>query len=332
MFLLGRYEEALFLLHEEDSWNSKNKNPHFLCNLATTLMQLGQLAEAHRYFEMSLAIFPKNLAALNNLAALLGRLGEKEGALNKLLSLAEITPDDFEVLSNIGVALNRLERQSEALKWFRQALEINPKFADAHYGLAGTYAHFGDYENAIISCDAAIEFKPNYASARLLKLMLTLPVVPASIHESECSINAFLLELDRLKMWCQADIHNLRALGELVGDRQPFIMAYRPVNIKSILSDYGDLMSLAAKNYWTNRGLLPMLNPPRRNRIRLAILNEQIHSHSVWDIVLKGIVKISIVIYLRLLSITLVSIQIMKLTGLHHVWISLCLAKVMLSG
>jgi len=75
-----------------------------------------------------------------------------------------------------------------------------------------------------------------------------------------------------------------------------------------------------------------MLNPPRRNRIRLAILNEQIHSHSVWDIVLKGIVKISIVIYLRLLSITLVSIQIMKLTGLHHVWISLCLAKVMLSG
>lgn len=254
-------------------------------------MQLGQLEEAKNHFEIALNLYPKNPAALNNLAALLGRLGKKKEALETLENLHQLTPNDHEVLSNIGVALNRLDRQQEALLWFDKALALAPTFSDAHYGKAGTCAHLGQEETAQFHCQQAIQYKPHAPSPRLLNMMLSLPVVAVNKQQAQQTIETFTQNIFSLKNWVEQDSFYLEELGNIVGDRQPFALAYRLGNICEPLSLYGDIIARTAKAYWEKRNLFPIPKPEKREKIRLAILSEQIRRHSVWDIILKGIVK-----------------------------------------
>jgi len=144
---------------------------------------------------------------------------------------------------------------------------------------------------AIASCDDAIRNKPQVAPPRLLRTMLSLALTPHDEHESENTLSSFCQELESLESWADEDVYHLQALGQIVGDRQPFAIAYRAGNLCGILSRYGNLMAKAAYAYWNSRGLVPVPNVSNRSRVRLAILNEQIRRHSVWDIILKGIVK-----------------------------------------
>jgi len=79
-FVAQRYVEALSCYEEAALQAPSDKN--IQCNLATTLMQLGQLESAQANFEKALALDPQNPAALNNLATLLGRLGKKKRRYN----------------------------------------------------------------------------------------------------------------------------------------------------------------------------------------------------------------------------------------------------------
>lgn len=288
-FVNQRYHQALPLYQQ--AIKIAPKDHHIWSNLASTLMQLGQLEEAKNHFEIALNLYPKNPAALNNLAALLGRLGKKKEALETLENLHQLTPNDPEVLSNIGVALNRLDRQQEALLWFDKALALAPTFSDAHYGKAGTCAHLGQEETAQFHCQQAIQYKPHAPSPRLLNMMLSLPVVAVNKQQAQQTIETFTQNIFSLKNWVEQDSFYLEELGNIVGDRQPFALAYRLGNICEPLSLYGDIIARAAKAYWEKRNLFPIPKPEKREKIRLAILSEQIRRHSVWDIILKGIVK-----------------------------------------
>lgn len=288
-FVNQRYHQALPLYQQ--AIKIAPKDHHIWSNLASTLMQLGQLEEAKNHFEIALNLYPKNPAALNNLAALLGRLGKKKEALETLENLHQLTPNDHEVLSNIGVALNRLDRQQEALLWFDKALALAPTFSDAHYGKAGTCAHLGQEETAQFHCQQAIQYKPHAPSPRLLNMMLSLPVVAVNKQQAQQTIETFTQNIFSLKNWVEQDSFYLEELGNIVGDRQPFALAYRLGNICEPLSLYGDIIARAAKAYWEKRNLFPIPKPEKREKIRLAILSEQIRRHSVWDIILKGIVK-----------------------------------------
>lgn len=288
-FLAQRYIEALELYRQLVL--SMPDDAHIQTNLATTLMQLGQLEEARQHFDIALMLYPQNPAALNNLAALLGRLNEKKEALARLKQLHQLIPQDPVTLSNIGAALSRLNQNVEALDWFDQALILSPKFADAHYGKAVALSHLGQEKNSKVHCKYAVQYQPQDPKFRLLKLMLTLPSVATNSNEVRNGVDKFQQEIIKLKKWVNQNDFRLESLGEQVGDRQPFALAYRLGNLVAALSEYGDLMAKAAYAYWHRRGLVPVPLPEPRARIRLAILNAQIRRHSVWDIILKGIVK-----------------------------------------
>lgn len=288
-FVNQRYHQALPLYQQ--AIKIAPKDHHIWSNLASTLMQLGQLEEAKNHFEIALNLYPKNPAALNNLAALLGRLGKKKEALETLENLHQLTPNDPEVLSNIGVALNRLDRQQEALLWFDKALALAPTFSDAHHGKASAAAHLGQEKTAQFHCQQAIQYKSHAPSPRLLNMMLSLPVVAVNKQQAQQTVETFTQNIFSLKNWVEQDSFYLEELGNIVGDRQPFALAYRLGNICEPLSLYGDIIAWAAKAYWEKRNLFPIPKPEKREKIRLAILSEQIRRHSVWDIILKGIVK-----------------------------------------
>lgn len=267
------------------------KNHHVLSNFATTLMQLGQFDEAKSYFEMSLDIYPENISALNNLAILYGRLGDVQRSLDLLLKTNDLSPNDPDVLSNIGVCYNRLSLYERAIPWFENAIFLSPNFSDAHFGKAAALEKIGQLSAAQLHCQKAIDLKPSSPGPRLLQVMLALPTAPKTKAESQKWYDCFFVRLSELARWANESDSRLNALGEIVGDRQPFLMAYRRGCLRSILSEYGDLMSRAAYAYWYKRGAVPIQNPPPRKRIRIAILNEQMRRHSVWDIILRGMVK-----------------------------------------
>ncbi len=72
-----------------------------------------------------------------------------------------------------------------------------------------------------------------------------------------------------------------------MGVVQPFYLAYRPGNHRETLADYGDLLTrcFGKPSEALQTAALP------RNKIRLLIVTGHIRRHSVWDIILKGIVR-----------------------------------------
>jgi len=288
-FLDNRFREALPLYIE--ALKLAPSDPHLHANIAAAYMQLGEFEQAEQYFDVALKINPINPAALNNYADLLSRRGKKAEALARLIELNNLSPGDPEIMSNIGAALNSLGRQSEALAWFDRALDISADFSDAHYGKAAALTQLGDRKLAWHHCVKAIENKPNAASPRLLSVMMALPAVTSDIDDANSVLPEFSERLEELRNWLSLDEANFEALGEIAGNRQPFALAYRKGNLRDVLMQYGQTLSRAASIYWKRRNFLPLRTPPRRSKIRLAILNEQIRRHSVWDIILKGIVR-----------------------------------------
>jgi tetratricopeptide (TPR) repeat protein len=113
-------------------------NPAILSNLASVRIDRGELEEAVRLLERSLARDPKLIEALGNLGNVRlaqGRLEEARAAYERLLALA---PDDFITWSNLGVLETRRGRLADAVPLFQRALEINPNYADAQRNLAAT--------------------------------------------------------------------------------------------------------------------------------------------------------------------------------------------------
>ncbi|MBK1647619.1 tetratricopeptide repeat protein [Rhabdochromatium marinum] len=234
---------------------------------------------------------PDLTEAAQGQAILLAHQGQLEPALEHFLELNRLAPDQATTLHNIGITLNRLERYAQAVPWFKRALSLAPGFADAWTGLAAAHAELGQDAAAHEAVERAVAASPAAPLPRLMQAMLCLPAVAETVELSNSAPEQFARALAALADWADQDPRHLHGLGERVGDRQPFALAYRPGNHRALLGAYGDLMARAARACWQARGLLPMPLPPARPRVRLAILSAHIRRHSVWDIILKGLVR-----------------------------------------
>lgn len=252
------------------------------------LNELERPQDALAAFDRAITLQPGMADAHLNRGTVLAALGRPAEALASFDAALARDPGLAEAACGRGNALGQLSRHEEAAASFRQALALQPDDIDALKGLGNALKDLLRPEEAIACFRRAVALQPEDAEARLDLALAHLPIAVDTAEASRAAAGQFAAALAELEQWGEA---HLAELGQVVGRGWPFWLAYRPGNMQALLSRHGDLMSRAATAAWGRHCGFAAAPPPQRDRIRLAVVSGHIRRHSVWDVILKGIVE-----------------------------------------
>ena len=255
-------------------------------NLGAALYKLGRIREAEACYRNALEINPDFADALGNLGVALQNLGGSDEALDCYRRALTIDPKHTETYNNQGTALQDLRRYDEALNSYRQAIALKPDYAEAYCNLSTLLYGTGRGAEAVAALNECLRIAPRHAKAHLYQMLNYLPIVPADSEEAVKGVEKFDAMFRDWASWVSLPEMREAAAG-VVGDRQPFYLAYRPGNQRERLSRFGDLTSGLMAERWPNA--MPHRTAAPLQRVKLAIVSAHIRQHSVWDIVLHGL-------------------------------------------
>jgi tetratricopeptide (TPR) repeat protein len=134
--------------------------PELFLKLGDGYFQLGDYANAEKYFRKEIEIDPKSSAAYNNLGFLL-KTQKKHAEASKIFETAkQLAPNSSDVFYNLGSLYTELGQNKKAIQSFSQAVKINPTMVEAYNNLGTLYAlekNFTEAENALRT---AIKLEP----------------------------------------------------------------------------------------------------------------------------------------------------------------------------
>jgi protein O-GlcNAc transferase len=250
-------------------------------NAGNLLLNAGKLEDAVANFRRVLEIEPNLADAHFNLGNTLKRLGRNESAMASYRRALEIKPDFAEAHGSLGVVLHDLWKFDEEVASYRRALSIKPDFAEAHSNLGVTLKEQGKLAESEASYRRALEIQPDNAMFRVAQTF-TLPIAPQTIMASAEIPAQFNQALRELSDWLESSPANRARFSEAAGSQQPFYLAYRDGNHVERLSRYGDLVAASPGQVAATPG-------PARKKIRLIVVSNHFRRHSVWDVILRGI-------------------------------------------
>jgi protein O-GlcNAc transferase len=257
-------------------------------NLGNILHAQGELDDAAACFEPALRLRPDFLPAQINRGNVLKAQGKPDEAILSYGRALTIAPDYAEAHNNLGIVLLEQGRLDEAVESYRRALSLQPSYVEAYRNLGNALKEQGKMQEAVDCYRRALSIAPNDAEARLGLAIAAIPILAANVAESMGTVQAFARSLDQLALW-NKDVPG--KLGKSVGSNQPFYLAYRPSDVTTSLSCYGDLLCAAAAEYWPRRVQSRPFGLSPRDRIRIVIVCAQIRRHHpVWEILLRGII------------------------------------------
>ncbi len=250
-------------------------------NLGVVLHDLGRYEEALASYQRALKIKPDFAEAHSNLGATLKEQGKlTEAAASYRLAL-EIKPDLADAYSNLGVVLYDLGQQKDAVAYYRLALKINPDLAVALANLGSAFKEFGEFSEADICYKRALEIEPENAIYRVAQ-MFNLPIAPQTVEASVAVPNNFDRSLKNLSDWMLSVPEQHKKISEALNLQTTFYLAYRYGNHVALLSRFGDMV--AASSQQTS-----FKSAPKRDRLRLVVVSNHFRRHSVWDVILRGL-------------------------------------------
>ena len=148
-----RFAEAAEQLH---TYYPNSYESNF--NFALAMQRLGEREIAKKYYKEALLFKPNDLETSNNL----GKLFFDEGDIRSAINLLDKTSlDDAErpaILHNMGVALNAVGELDRAKRYLLKVAELEPAMGDPHYTLGLISKDKGEYEEAHLHFDKAIQF------------------------------------------------------------------------------------------------------------------------------------------------------------------------------
>jgi len=241
----------------------------------------GELDKAVEHFRLALKIEPNLAETHNKLGNALKQLGQNENAVESYRRALEIKPDFAEAHGNLGVALHDLWKFEDEVASYRRAIEIKPDFAEAHSNLGVTLREQGRLDESEASYRKALELQPDKATFRVVQTF-SLPVAPQTVPASKAVPAEFDLHLRELSDWVRSSPAHQERFSEAIGLQQPFYLAYRYGNHVDVLSRYGDLVAARPVNISATSG-------PIRKKIRLVVVSDHFRRHSVWFVILQGI-------------------------------------------
>lgn len=285
--LMAQGREAAAVEHYRQAHALAPAVPEIALNLGIALGRLGRTDAALTCLAEALQRAPAHPGIAAQLAALLREQGRVEEAARLLEEVARQQPADPGLLHALGNVRLEQGRPAAAEASFRAALAADAGHAEAHFSLAETLRDLGREAEARGHYSRAVELAPESAAHRLGLAMASLPVAAASAAEEGAAAQAFAAALTELEAWA-AGPERLAALGAVVGQTQPFLLAYREGDHTGLLSRYGDLVARARQAWYARHFPAPAV-PPARPRRRLVVVSGHLRRHSVWDVLVHGV-------------------------------------------
>lgn len=259
-------------------------NAEHLCTIANALHDRGLYHEAIQAYRRVIETAPDYAPAYNNLAVTLNHCGFHQEALLACEMALANDPEAATSYANKGIALKGLGHLTEAETAYRQSLAINPNQAATYSSLASLLTSMGREREAVTVYRRALAINPRLHEARLKLTML----LPPQASEQQCG-QTFESALNEL---VAAAAEDLPGLGAVVGTAQPFALAYQPGDHTAALARYGAIVCRARAAWFeTTVSRTPATPLPTASRLRLLIVSGQISNHSVWNVLLHGLLK-----------------------------------------
>jgi protein O-GlcNAc transferase len=269
------------------------KRPEIHNNLGMVLLTLARAAEAEDHFSEAVRLKPDFVEALSNLSAAYKQQEKQQDAIACGFKVLEMNPRHAKTLLNIGNAYSELNQMDKGLVFFRQALNVDPNLCEAHLNIAHILRHGGKKEEALVHYQEAIRLKPNSLAARFGNCLGQIPLHHDSMEEIVLARGNYRNELASLHQYVNlADPHIRNQALTLVGNCQPFFLAYQGENDRELQSLYGDLIvkiQSACFPQWSQKRPMPQLKPGEP--IRVGILSGYYFLNSNWKIPIKGWVE-----------------------------------------
>lgn len=133
------------------------KNIEALNCLGSAYLQIDSLAKAEYYFKQALKYNPKDFSYLANIYL---NKGDYDNAIKLYTKIVEKNPKQLDALVFLGIAYGAKNKYKEAIQYFKQAAIIQPDGSQIHYYLSSAYKYSGDLINAEKSFQKAYNLDP----------------------------------------------------------------------------------------------------------------------------------------------------------------------------
>jgi tetratricopeptide (TPR) repeat protein len=154
---LGRHQEAIEKYKTVLSESPDNRLARG--NMASLLLQSGDLDRAEKELKLVLSQSPDDARARNNLAGVYKARGDRQGAIFELEGLLESKPRYASGWQNLGQLYAETEEWQKAESALRRAVELNPQNAAAHFNLAFALNALGKMDEAAQHLETAAELE-----------------------------------------------------------------------------------------------------------------------------------------------------------------------------
>lgn len=241
-----------------------------------------RLDEARASFEQAVIVAPQFAAAHDNLGSVLQQLGQMVPAQRAHREAIRLAPRDVNAYINLGRLHADANDFSEAERCYANASLLDPGNVKILDRLAHVLRELGRRSEARRCYEKILVLDPARLHVRLDAAVLELPLVANTIDEANAATARFVAALDAV----EGVPHNFAVQRiqheDIAGISLPFLLAYRKGNHRPALSRYGDLLARCVES-------CELSSFPARKRTRLLIITQHVRRHSVWDIVLRGL-------------------------------------------
>ena len=204
--------------------------------------------------------------------------GRPVEAVRAFFRALALVPDFVPALVDLASLMHQMGQTPLALAWLRRGLRRGPIRADDLVSLASMLHWSGHTGEALAAVEHLLAVEPAHGRGLLDRVMLSLPVMAPDSAAAEHALATFDHRLGRLAGPAAAG-----CLNEVWGQSLPFYAAYRQGNQRPRLETYGRLVSASMAAGTAGR------RPPQRDRRRLAIVSNHFRRHSIWDVLLHGL-------------------------------------------
>ncbi|MBN1569445.1 MAG: tetratricopeptide repeat protein [Acidobacteria bacterium] len=285
---LGKFEEAASSYERALRFNPKRAEIHN--NVGMVLERLGRYEDAVRHYREAVHLKPDFCDAYANMGSALKSQGRLQEAVESCAKALQINPAHALALFNMGNALAQGGKIEQGVAYYRKALQADPNLSEAHLNLGHALCDEGKKEEAAVHMQQALLLKPDSLTARFGHCIRRIPLIHDSFEEIAQVRSDYRRELEELRKWIDlTDPGMIRQAPRIVGNCQPFFLAYQGQNDRELQSLYGDLMvriQSACFPAWSKRRPLPPRKPGER--LRVGIVSGFFFLHSNWKIPIKG--------------------------------------------